>query len=581
MFLKKKPALPKAPDVSRLKSFALFGEKHAGASGSEGAPGEIIDVDIVETGPASAQGHAEDAAQQTDVKGVRIKSRKPGTPLGAAADQGEGEPQREEPSPPDSATRKKWGGFGRKPVQAGASEDDGASAQKMTQPAGSKKSFFSFGRGGATGEPARETGATPEPDEMDLLKKAKGAASKKSKWGRKASKGKASTGEAKKPRVDAPKGCVDLLVEMENGRRVYWRVSKTDVTEVDGETVKKAISFSRPELRLTTQKALHYGAAQDQVLSELGEDAFLVNASKSLGAVYALTVRRAQELGGVITAPGLMLMDAVLKERQDPDEGQPLLCTLVLKSVDGAARVAVLCHFTENGELGALQVTVNPDNLSFVLSQFAAARRLNTEQTQVVLLENADFLQAVGKVSYYPNEALWHGYSVRKAFWGVTWGTAAVAAVCALYGAKGFASKEMATRAAAAARAEDAAAKKKLDNLLVGGVVKFARLQSLPLPDITERAGTVWTPGATVMVEAGLKSQVYTIKLPLTRGGMVGSRPSVLAQTLPSHVKPLLDRDPPEGCVKSLPEISGALNVVQLTITCESPTGALTAYRLD
>lgn len=433
--------------------------------------------------------------------------------------------------------------------RAGVDAEDTAASPK-------KASAFSWGRkakAAKAAEPASEKGTDPA--------------------------SKAKKGPSKSARADAPRGSVDLLLEMENGRRVYWRVSKNNVQELDESVVRRALSFSRAELRLKTSETLAFGPAQDLVLAELGEDARVVNGSRALKAVYAITVRRAEELAPVVSAPGLMLLDYLLEDKLV--EGQPLLCALVIKGADDAARVAVLVHYTEAGELGALQVTVNPDNLNFVLSQFAASRRLNTEQTQVVLLSNAELLQAASKVPGYPSEALWRGYSVRKLTWGVTWAAVGIAAACALYAGKNFTSLQLAQSRIGEAQAKDKAAKASLDALLVSSVKSFARLQTLDLNLVTERAGEVWTPGSTVMVDAGITTQLYTTQLPLTRGVMLGNRPSVLEQTLPAHVRPLLERDPPQDCTKSLPEISGALNVVQITVTCESTPGPLAAYRLD
>lgn len=450
-----------------------------------------------------------------------------------------------------------------------------------------------FKRSESTPEPeqAPDAKADPENPFAGMTGPSAKKASRGFSWGRKAASSKpgkkaedktsekTSQSKSKSARSDAPRGSTDLLLEMENGRKVYWRVSKQDVQELDESVVRRALSFSRAELRLKTSEALAFGPAQDLVLAELGEDARVVNASRALKSVYAITARRAEELEPVQTAPGLMLLDHLLQDKQV--EGQPLLCALVIKGADDAARVAVLVHYTEAGELGALQVTVNPDNLNFVLSQFAASRRLNTEQTQVVLLSNAELLQAVSKVQGYPSEALWRGYSVRKLTWGVTWAAVGIAAACGLYAAKNFTSLQLAQSRIGEAQAQEKKAKASLDALLVSSVKSFAHLQSLDLQQVTERAGEVWTPGSTVMVDAGISTQLYTTQLPLTRGIMQGSRPSVLEQTLPAHVRPLLERAPPQDCAKSLPEISGALNVVQITVTCESTPGPLAAYRLD
>jgi len=742
VFLKKKPGLPKAPDVRQIKDFSLFGAAPRSSAEPERGPQglasrdlrDVIDVEVVEVprpvpAPASAadaprpaealasapfepqepartaQEHpraarmatqsvdAVDTADVTDTpvadksprdaapsaqepgvvretpstasaaaagpaqgtapqgsKGLKIKARKPGTPLelkdgelaaadtaSPAAEAGTTDTGKAKPSwfggllpRKDAKAKKPLVGDAAKKSEADSpathahSQESETPADKKAEdtPAPARKSLFgSKAKAAKTPEPAasaKPVNAKPATDWGSRFKRAAGSGKDKAQsaefqpgasaegatatakkfsafaWGRKAkadkapepsaekSTDKAANGKKAQPksaRTDAPRGSVDLLLEMENGRRVYWRVSKNDVQELDESAVRRALSFSRAELRLKTSEALAFGPAQDLVLAELGEDARVVNGSRALKSVYAITVRRAEELAPVISAPGLMLLDYLLEDKLV--EGQPLLCALVIKGADDAARVAVLVHYTEAGELGALQVTVNPDNLNFVLSQFAASRRLNTEQTQVVLLSNVELLQAANKVPGYPSEALWRGYSVRKLTWGVTWAAVGIAAACALYAGKNFTSLQLAQSRIGEAQAKDKAAKASLDALLVSSVKSFARLQTLDLNLVTERAGEVWTPGSTVMVDAGITTQLYTTQLPLTRGVMLGNRPSVLEQTLPAHVRPLLERDPPQDCTKSLPEISGALNVVQITVTCESTPGPLAAYRLD
>lgn len=707
MFLKKKPGLPKAPDVSQIKDFSLFGalprssaeperERSAQGLASRGLT-DVIDVEVVEVphpapepapsrvtpeyaAPSSAHVDAPEpitatprpseperneaarapdarAASQYDSeqapppaapatasasglpqgqagpKGIKIKARKPGAPLGLPED---GVPSSNAQAADPAAEKEKmpwWGGMlprknkseqgpsrgakaalaeeksaagaeaaddnalpseakARKPLFGGkAKEPKPAGPLPDAKAKGGWANRFKRGEGAPEPEKAPEAQAAPENPFAGMTVPSAKKAYRGFSWGRKASSSKPdkktenNTSEKARPpksksvRSDAPRGSTDLLLEMENGRKVYWRVSKQDVQELDESVVRRALSFSRAELRLTTSEALAFSPAQDLVLAELGEDARVVNASRTLKSVYAITARRAEELEPVQTAPGLMLLDHLLQDKQV--EGQPLLCALVIKGADDAARVAVLVHYTEAGELGALQVTVNPDNLNFVLSQFAASRRLNTEQTQVVLLSNADLLQAVSKVQSYPSEALWRGYSVRKLTWGVTWAAVGIAAVCGLYAAKSFTSLQLAQSRIGEAQAQEKKAKASLDALLVSSVKSFAQLQSLDLQQVTERAGEVWTPGSIVMVDAGISTQLYTTQLPLTRGIMQGSRPSVLEQTLPAHVRPLLERAPPQDCAKSLPEISGALNVVQITVTCESTPGPLAAYRLD
>jgi len=689
VFLKKRPdQLPKAPDLKRVKSFSLFGDKPATvdtgpASLRPKVPAaevvDVIDVEVIDRTPAprspvtanqeaerpataatapsapsayepepktrafehaparewgqgcAAAPESTAAAQDQGIKkpGLTIKSRKPGAGLELPAHDNPASKEAQPPvaenararpaqaEPPSAAKTAEVAPAAPEPPQKGFKGLFGsklgaklglkpkpsavAPASESPEPA-TKRGLFGRRHKTAASEKATDTAAGDNTRDTQASADEHNEESTSSSWWEKArapkTAAKAAEGwlagmrkrrqhagpQAGLPRqagqrTQAPRGSRDLVLELENGKRVFWRVSKDDVVELDELKALSAISFSKAELRLSTLTSLSFSAAQDMALAELGEEARIVNGSRQTRAVYAITARRSAEMGPVATQPGLMLLDLALSDKRE--ENQELLCALVLKGSDGAPRVAVLAHYNDAAELSAMQVTVNPDNLNFVLSQFAASRRLSTEDTQVVLLDNADVLRLANKLTPYPQEALWQGYSVRKLTWSATWVAMAVAGLCAMYGAKNYASMSLAESRIAEVQKRERQAKSALDDLLVGSTRSFAELQSLNASLVTERAGMLWTPGAVVTVDAGLSTEVYTVSMPLNRGRLQGTRPSILEQTQPDQVHPLLQRDPPEGCVKSIPELSGALNVVQITVTCESPSGALAAYRLD
>lgn len=380
-------------------------------------------------------------------------------------------------------------------------------------------------------------------------------------------------------RTGAPRGAVDVLIELEGNRRVFWRVTAQNFEELPAERVRKAVSFSRNEHRFHVEGAMGFNGAQDLALAEVGEDVRIVNASRAVNAVYASTAQRIAELQPVTVGPGLQLIDELLlKERKS---GKEMICGLILKGASESQSLAVLYHFTDQDEVAATQITVNPDNLNFVLAQFASSRRLEVADTKVILFNNEDLLKVAAKIEYYPAEAVWRGVPVRVVLWTATAVAAGAAGLCGLYAAQAYVRVAAAQSKVSSVSAEQKKVQKSIDELLTSSVVSFAHSQSLNLAQMTERAGEFWTPGAKVVVDATARTETYNITLPLTRGGLMGNRPSVLHQLNLGHVEPLLKKEPPEGCSKAMPEVSGGLNAVQVTITCESTSSALSGYRLD
>ena len=403
-------------------------------------------------------------------------------------------------------------------------------------------------------------------------------------FGDKADKLSRATGEKKKAMQSAgykpsQEQTLDVLVELEGMRRVYWRISSNQVEEIPAESVNSAISFSKNEQRFNVELPVSFSAAQDLALAEMGEDVRVINASRSVRAVYASTAARIQELQPIQTSPGLLLIEHLLKDLRTA--GESLICGLVLKGNGASQSLALIYHFTENDEVGDVQVTVNPDNLNFILAQFAASRKLDVAETKVVLLQNDDLLKVAHLRENYPHEQVWQGIAVRKIVWNATALAAVVAVGTALYAAQGYWALHAVNSKVQEAQDKKALTMKNVDQVLTHSVVSFAQSQSLNLSEVTERAGEVWAPGAKVTVEASTRNQTYRVELPLTRGGLVGNRPSVLHQLALSNVEPLLNMAPPKGCTKAVPEVSGGMNAIQITVACESLAGALSAYRID
>lgn len=384
-----------------------------------------------------------------------------------------------------------------------------------------------------------------------------------------------------KKAAPAPKSAansVDVLVELDGDRRVYWRVSRDGLEQVPESAVARAVSFARTDYRYLTEGPLRYGEAMDLALSELGEDCRIVNASKAHRAVYAAVAQRIDGIPAMV-APGLHMLEQLLAKSGHAAED--LIVGLLLEGSETQQSLAILYHIAPNGVSTPPQVTVNPDNLQFTLSQFAASRRLDPDKAQIVLFKNADVLGFGGHNVCYPQETVWHGISVRRLLWAMVFASAVGATGSAGFAAQAYirvkALENTGTRLAADLKKVD----ENLQKTISSSLVSFSGTQSLDTKKVSERAGLSWEPGTRVTLEATAAKEQYRVFMPLVRGRFASNRPSVLNQLDAKDVDPLINKVPPEGCTKDIPGVSGGIDAIQISINCESHAGPLSRYWLD
>lgn len=375
------------------------------------------------------------------------------------------------------------------------------------------------------------------------------------------------------------KAGLQVLVELEDGRQVGWRLDAHGLHQQELDVSSRVLSFSNRDLRFATDGAVGASSAQSLALSEVGEDVRVVNASRALNAVFAVTVERSKGFLDRQVGPGLLVLEEALKESLVP--GEDHIGGVHLNNADGSIGLVVLYHFTSSGDVGKAQVTVNPDDLQFVLAQFVSARRLDLDTTKLTLLSNEDLLKASKHFRPYPTQASILGVPVSKVLnTGAT--LALFAAVGAgAYAATGYAQLESAKRQLSIAQTKKNNALREANEILTSSVVSFARTQAIGLDKAMGTARDVFVPGAVVQMDANTKRSLYTIRMPMLRAGTSGGRPSALDRTEGSHLQNLIDLAAPEGCEKSILNFTGALNVAQVTVECQDDSGLLLAYRLD
>lgn len=600
MFIKRKlPDLKGSVDLSRVKDFSLFTQK---TKSQEQQPADVVDTIDVEARAATQTVASEPSSTTRNLPSEEVLDVEPVTEV-IATNELEVRPSGKKVSlkfglgnrlaakshePPPAQSSEAPAGESPPEVPASTAENrlKGMFAKKRpastvasaaAAPVSKKKTLWSFGKKDAKTQTAEQPeGAARTPTqrtEPSTAKKVSSLFGKAVKEKTKTLKAGDTAGSFK------PGSALDILIELENERRTYWRVSADRVMSIEPAEMKVGASFSKAEIRLFTGVTVNYKGAQDLALSEFGEAVRIVNASQKLQAVYATSASRIENLSPLKSGPGLLLLETLLKNERPQEED--FISGFHLESQQAGLSLAILFHFKASGEVSPVQVTVNPDNLSFVISQFATSHRLDADNVKILLFKNEELLAAARHLEFYPAEAVWAGYSVRKLLWAASAVAAAGAGAAALYAGQAYIAKSWNQNALEKAQAEKRALDQSIDQVLQASVTSFAKTQSLDVAKTFEVAQHLWLPGGAVTLEATPSLARYAVTLPFSRGSIAGGKPSMLNPVSTEELSPLLRPNPPEGCDVSPPLMPGALNAVQIVVTCESPSGPLSRYRLE
>jgi hypothetical protein len=436
-------------------------------------------------------------------------------------------------------------------------------------------------------DPVASAGSTAAPDEAAPERRTAQLARLLSRWRARATTRRTSGGasDATAPRAsrarrtgtESPPASVLLVTELEGGRRVFWEVGATTLAPAAGEATRSAVSFSPEDRRFAVPQPLRQRAAQDLALMEIGEPVRVVNASRREQAVYATRAARVAETPGTLI-PGPLALDALLLRAER--ERRNLVTGFVLKGADGRT-LALLYHADAQGELGALQVTANPENMEFTLAQFVASRRIDVDSHEVVLFDNADLLSVADALQRYPNETVIAGLALSQllrlgaglalvgACAGVAWAVTEYARDTDLQSRQRALNSDI--RRATARNGE----------LLQSALPGFARTLGLDTDVELARAQALWLPGTRLSMEARATETRYRLVMPVVRGERVGARPSVASRLTVEELAGLVDFAPPDGCTREGLAVKGALNELQVSIVCQNPDSAFARYRLD
>jgi hypothetical protein len=391
---------------------------------------------------------------------------------------------------------------------------------------------------------------------------------------------------AKSPKaVPAPKrtgkapASVNLLVELDSGRQLYWTLRADALEQLDEAPATPLFSFSREDLRFGASGALNYKQASDMALQEIGESVQVVNRTRDLGAVYATRQERALEARHFLL-PAQQVLDLLLSKKLK--EGVPVICGFLLRDPQSELSVAVLYHIGPDGESSKPQISVNPDSMEFVTAQFCASRKLDKNTTEILpLFDNAAFLSVASDATPYPNERVWRGVPVRKLLWGAAFLSMALAV-----GASGWAAWQM--QQVASVRAQQVQLKQSIAQLqqsvgtrMQEALPDFVNAMTLDVRALATRGQQLWVPGSRLVLTADLANAKYELWLPVTKGDTFYNRPSALESITADTHQILVNYQAPEGCTRDEFGVSGSMNETALTINCETGNPALARYRND
>lgn len=373
-------------------------------------------------------------------------------------------------------------------------------------------------------------------------------------------------------------GALPIALELESGNFVYFKVTRDSLELAEEFELDKAASFSSLDRRFLVDEGTSHVQATDVILSDgISEDVRVVNMAKLLGSVHGTSLERINE-STMALGPGLLLLEVALKKIERPERAH-VVC-LLLKDSKSPRSLAILYQRDQLGEMDSPQISVNPSNFGFTLAQFQSSRGLPSD-VPVIQLTNDDLMDAVSEFRLYPQEGMWNGIPISRIVWGLATLTIGAAIVSSSYAAMLHFQVSSLQTQAAQLRNKSQALDSKNELLIASSLTQYGKIQSIDIDEVYNRAALIWKPRTIMTMTSTAQEQRYSIAMAMAGGGFFNNKPSVLQQIQSENVEQLLKLTPPDGCTKHMPGVSGGVNVIQITITCENFIGSLSRYRLD
>ncbi|MDO8416282.1 MAG: hypothetical protein Q7S87_08745 [Agitococcus sp.] len=565
LFLKKRPALPKKPDLSKEGDFSLFVSKDAGNTTEVLIPAETI------TAPQGGRG-----VYSKPVVDVVDETMPPCTPLLKI----EKNTQRERASEV---------AFVERPVVREQSKE---SAQASL---GSSKLRINKKVGVNSVAERLPTKKTMLPAVLQKMKDWKLSLVKSTLLPNATSAAPLSPrnfpsegGDGMTPNVankepshakHLPPKTIDIAIDQPQGSLSFWRVGENTLKLVTKEDVAAALHFRTSDKHFTTKGTVSNVRARTQAENDSGGPRSVINMSQTSRTVHTMSYPEIQEAGHKI-GPGLLLLNRLLAA--NVKRGQAVIAGLLLSDEKaGSASLAIFYYLSEEGISSAPHIYNSPADLTILLSQFATSMQVDVARTEVVLFRNKDLMAASKNAIYFPAKA-------PVTYLSQTSVTAVGAGLCGLFAivtglsAAGSYAQVQTLNAKNEQVTSVLAAKKTAIQLkIIGSISTFAHAQSLDTDSITERAGNLWVPSSVVSVHADLARQVYDVSYMTpeqdpTQIALSGAPALAKPKSEPTSLFVL-----PSGCKKEVRPNIRETHATKATVVCETSNPTFSKYRLD
>ena len=383
-------------------------------------------------------------------------------------------------------------------------------------------------------------------------------------------------------RAAVPKGPVKqitLLTELDNGRQLFWNLTTTSLQQLPGTPELPAVlSFSKDDVRIYSDTVLTYAKADEVATVDIGEDVVVVNKTKELNTLYCTRADRAMTALFRI-APGQQALDALLKATDRT--GRAFVTGFLVRDEAAATSVAILYYVSAEGESSKPQVTLNPDNMDFLLAQFMATRKADKKTTEVHFFDNADLLSVAGDFRYFPNEKVWNGVPIRVLQRGGAVLTGVIAAASVAFTAVNYTQQKLLDSDIRTMKENASDLNKKTNQRIGESIYSFSQNVSQDQERMFAVAEQVWSPGAKLLAEMKGQDTKVTVNFPLSTNRQFQNKVSVYSAVSPEAVAKITGMVAPEGCQKNKPQTTGSLNEIRIDIVCQTFDSPFSRYSSD
>lgn len=353
----------------------------------------------------------------------------------------------------------------------------------------------------------------------------------------------------------------EAYVAVRMGNPIFYRVAPDGIREVgegDLPPLERIVAFDEFDARAESGGPAGEAAARRIMARAAGERLWIVNRSRDLGAVYGRSPARIKEFGRAVV-PGAELADLIAAGR-----GIERRNAIVGFDLGTSPRLVILYGYRGDGELCPPQFAADPHDVELFVAEYVRMNGVDPAGP-ATLASVEDLLQALGGASAYPLEESVLGIPRSKAY-ALASGIGFAGALIALaHAAMDWRAAAAANEAAQAMETETARLNAEVAARAAEAIEGLAARSSLDIDRLLGLAGSAWSPGARVSVEAGSGDIVLSARL----GG--DEAPAV------AHVREALERGVPAGLERAKVLVDRRLNGIVIQYRAPGALGPLGA----